>query len=176
MALGVLSYPSISKEDYGLIQEFRKTNDELYFEMVEPHFAFVFPTDSFEENEFVEEIIDKAKRAQSFNFELKCACVNKDSFIEYFHLLLVPDQGHSNIVKLHDRLYSDLLIDELRLDIDFIPHMGIANSKQGHKVKEWADIWNSRDFSIKGRVETLTVIRFDGKNLENIANIHLNEN
>lgn len=176
MALGVLSYPSMSKKDYGVIQEFRKYNDQLYFKMVEPHFAFVFPTDSFEEHEFVKEITEKARGVKSFNFDLKCACVNKDSFIEYFHLLLVPDQGHSNIVKLHDKLYNDLLIDDLRLDIDFIPHMGIANSKEGLKVKQWADLWNSRDFSIKGRVESLTVIHYDGKYLENIATIHLNEN
>ena len=176
MAFGVLCYPSISNEDYSLIQEFRKTNDELYFSMVEPHFAFVFPTDSIEENRFVEEITDKAKGVKSFDFDLRCACVNKDSFIDYFHLLLVPDQGHSNIVKLHDKLYSDLLISELRLDIDFIPHMGIANSKQGYQVKEWADLWNSRNFSIKGRVEILTVVSFNGTHLKNITNIHLNEN
>ena len=175
MALGVLAYPSISNDDYKLIQKFRKSNDELYFEIVDPHFAFVFPTDSLAEKDFIEEIKDKAKGFESINFELKCACVNKDSFIDYFHLLLVPDEGHSQIVKLHDKLYSDCLFNELRLDIDFIPHIGIANSRDRYKVKTWADNWNSRTFSIQGCINVLTVINYNGNSLKDIINIPLKD-
>ena len=175
MALGVLAYPSISNEDYNLIQNFRKSNDELYFEIVHPHFAFVFPTDSLAENAFIEEIKEKAKDFERIKFELKCACVNKDSFMDFFHLLLVPDQGHSQIVKLHDKLYSESLFNELRLDIDFIPHMGIANSKDGYQVKTWVDHWNSQPFSIQGHINALTVIKYDGNSLKNLVNIPLKE-
>jgi hypothetical protein len=176
MSLGVLAYPSISNEDYNLIQEFRKTNDELYFQIVDPHFAFVFPTDSFPKNTFIKEIEDKAVGFKSFNFDLKCACVNKDSFMDWFHLLLVPDEGHSQIVKLHDKLYSDRLFHELRLDIDFIPHVGIANSKDVFTVKRWADQWNVKEFSIRGRINMLTVIEYDGNSLQDLAKIPLREN
>ncbi len=176
MALGVLAYPSISIADYNLIQEFRKTNDELYYQIVDPHFAFVFPTDSFQQKTFLKEIEDKARGFKSFDFDLKCACVNKDSFIDYFHLLLVPDEGHSQIVKLHDKLYSDRLFNELRLDIDFIPHIGIANSKEVLKVKRWADQWNATSFSIRGRINMLTVIEYDGNSLKDLVKIPLREN
>jgi hypothetical protein len=176
MALGVLAYPSISSADYNLIQGFRQTNDELYFRIVEPHFAFVFPTDSFQKNTFLKEIEDKARGFKSFNFDLKCACVNKDSFIDYFHLLLVPDEGHSQIVKLHDKLYSDRLFNELRLDIDFIPHVGIANSKDVLKVKRWADQWNAKPFSIRGQINMLTVIEYDGNSLKDLTKIPLRKN
>jgi hypothetical protein len=175
MALGVLAYPSVSNDDYNRIQAFRKTNDELYYQLVDPHFAFVFPTESLEEQEFIEEIKEKAKGFASFDFELKCACVNKDSIIDYFHLLLVPDIGHSHIVKLHDILYSDRLFNELRLDIDFIPHVGIANSKDRFKVKNWADQWNANPFSIKGQINMLTVIKYDGHQLEELMNIPLGD-
>ncbi len=173
MAFGVLAYPRIANQDYERIQRFRKAHDALYFDLAQPHFAFVFPVENISANEFVEEVTKKAKGFATIPFEIKCATVNKDAFLEYFHLLLVPDQGYSDIVKLHDRLYSDRLFDELRLDIDFIPHMGIGNAKDKYLVKNWVDVWNADNFSIKGVIERLTVIDYDGENLEDICHIPL---
>ena len=173
MAFGVLAYPNLKRYDYNFIQEFRKENDELYFFVAEPHFAFVFPISNIDKMQFIEEVFDKAKGFLPFDFEIKCATVNKDSFIDYFHLLLVPDKGYSNIVKLHDNLYSGLFLKELRLDIDFIPHMGIANSKDKFKVKEWADSWNKKDFSIEGTIDKLTVIEYTNNILTDLREIKL---
>lgn len=173
MALGVLAYPRLENIDYETIQQFRKINDELYYSIVEPHFAFVFPISSISKKQFIEEVTNKAKEFKPFDFEVKCTTVNKDSFIDYFHLLLVPDKGYSNIVRIHDKLYSDLFFTELRLDIDFIPHMGIANSKDKLKVKEWADNWNKDEFSIKGTIDALTIIDYTGNTLTNIKEVKL---
>ena len=141
MALGVGAYPKLEDGDYNIIQDFRKENDELYYSIAEPHFAFVFPIeeDKIKKDQFIEEIFDNSNGVEQIDFEIKCATVNKDIFLDYYHLLLVPDKGYSKIVKLHDKLYSNLLFNHLSLDIDFIPHIGIANSKDKFKVKRWAD-------------------------------------
>lgn len=47
MALLVLAYPELSKNDYDWIQDFRRKHDELYYKIVEPHFTIVFPTFGF---------------------------------------------------------------------------------------------------------------------------------
>ncbi len=173
MAFGVLAYPEINRKDHNWIQEFRKKNDALYYELVAPHFAFVFPSESLNEKEFVDEVKAKADGFRTIPFEIKCATVNKDAFLDDYHLLLVPDKGYSDVVKLHDRLYSGRLFEDLRLDIDFIPHVGIANSKDKFEVKEWADQWNSEDFSIDGRIDRLTVIEYDGQTLRDLCDIPL---
>jgi hypothetical protein len=173
MAFGVLAYPNLKSSDYKFIQEFRKENDELYYSIAEPHFAFVFPISSIGKTQFIAEVFDKAKGFVPFDFEIKCATVNKDSFIDYYHLLLVPDRGYSNVVKLHDRLYSDLFFSELRLDIDFIPHMGIANSKDKFRIKKMADSWNIKDFSIEGTIDKLTVIEYTNNILTDLSEIKL---
>lgn len=173
MALGVLAYPRLEKKDYKTIQEFRKDNDELYYSIVEPHFAFLFPISNINKMQFIKEVSNKAKEFQPFDFEIRCATINKDSFIDYFHLLLVPDKGYSNIVKIHDKLYSGLFLEELRLDIDFIPHMGIANSRDKFKVKKWVDSWNREDFIIKGTIDMLTVVDFTKNILSDIKEIKL---
>ncbi len=173
MSFGVLAYPQIQDLDFERIQKFRKENDALYYEVVNPHFAFVFPTEIMGKKEFIEEISQKAQGFGSINFEIRSATVNKDAFLDYFHTLLVPDQGYSDVVKLHDRLYSGKLFEELRLDIDFIPHMGIANSKDRYEVKKWTDSWNDRDFMIKGNIDELTIVDYDGENLRDICRVGL---
>lgn len=173
MALGVLAYPNLKDEDYRVIQRFRKENDGLYYLVVEPHFSFVFPVENFKKEKFINEIAGKAKGIKPVEFEMRCAAVNKDAVSDWFHLLLVPDNGYSSMVKLHDRLYSGILFNELRLDIDFIPHMGIANSRDRYQVKEWADKWNADDFKISGTMDTLTVIDYSNHTVTDLETFRL---
>ena len=173
MALGVLSYPKLKKEDFDTIQKYRKEHDELYFSIVRPHFSFVFPITGIRKQRFIAEVIEKSNGMKSFEFEIKCATINKDAFIDYYHLLLLPEIGYSNIIKLHDRLYSHLFFRELRMDIDFIPHMGIANSKDRYKVKSWVDNWNKKDFSISGMIDSLTVVDYTNNILTDLHEVSL---
>lgn len=173
MALGVGAYPRLKNVDYKLIQDFRREYDELYYSIAEPHFAFVFPIEEVEKAQFIREIYDKSKGFKQIDFEIKCATINKDAFLDYYHLLLVPDRGYSKVVKLHDRLYSDKLFRFLRLDIDFIPHIGIANSPDRFKVKKWADNWNQKEFSITGIVDSLTIVDYTNKILTDLEEIKL---
>lgn len=78
-----------------------------------------------------------------------------------------------HIVKLHDRLYSGIFFNYLRLDIDFIPHIGIANSKNRFEVKKWADVWNQNEFSIVGIIKKLTIIEYTNNIVTDISEILL---
>ena len=175
MAFGVCSYPILEDRDLNFIQDFRKENDELYYSVAKPHFAFVFPIedDEFKKDHFVDEICDKTRGVEQIDFEIGCATINKDFFLDYYHLLLVPDKGFSKIVKLHDKLYSNLLFSFLRLDIDFIPHIGVANSRDKFEVKKWVDQWNQNEFSIKGTIDALTVVDYSNNVLTDLEKIEL---
>ena len=175
MAYGVCAYPKLKNSDYMIIQDFRKENDELYYLIAEPHFAFVFPIEEDEINKdhFINEIVNKSKGVEQISFEINCATVNKDAFLDYYHMLLLPDKGYSKIVKLHDKLYSGILYNHLRLDIDFIPHMGIANSKDRYKVKNWVDNWNQKEFTIAGLIDSLTIIEYTNNILTDLDTIRL---
>ena len=61
MSLLVLSYPEIEKKHYDWIQTLRKDNDELYYNVVEPHFTIVFPVSNF--NKF-----QNSRQGFTFNF------------------------------------------------------------------------------------------------------------
>lgn len=160
MALVVLAYPQLEIVDYDWIQDYRKAHDVLHYGIVEPHFTIVFPVFNIHEELFVEEIRLKAKGRKAIPFEIKCATINKDAFNNYYHVFLVPDQGFGEIVRLHDILYSGVLNNNLRLDIDFIPHIGIGNSTDSIKVKAMVDHLNEKEFLIKGTITHLTIADF----------------
>ncbi len=173
MAYLVLAYPELDETSFDLIQTYRKNNDELYYSVVQPHFTIVFPVFNKTEAAFKAEIDRIVQSSSGFGFSLRCAVISKDAFSDYYHAFLVPDEGHSQFVKLHDKLYSGNLKDNLRLDVDFIPHLGIGNSKDKFTCKRMVDEWNEKDFDIKGTISELTIVNYENDIVEIIEKIEL---
>ena len=141
--------------------------------MVEPHFTIVFPVFNQTETDFIAEIKKQVGKFNSFNFVLRCATINKDTFNEYFHTFLVPDEGYSNIVKIHDGFYSGILKENHRLDLDFVPHIGIGNSLNKLDCKKMVDEWNKDEFEIFGTVKNLTIVEYENNNVLKIEEVKL---
>lgn len=173
MAIAVVNYPAFSRDDYGWLQSVRRRHDPLYFDIVDPHLTLVFPTDNISELEFIDHVREHAKAFSAFEAVFRCAILGDPSFQEHAHAFLVPDEGFSDVVRLHDRLYTGLLEKELRLDLPFVPHVGIANTPTAAACKVIIDELNAQAFEIRARVETLNVIGYDGKRVWNIEQVHL---
>lgn len=174
MAYAAISYPEISDADYQSIQEYRKENDNWPFITIEPHITLVFPVAEIKESDFIAEVEELVSNdTYKIDFVFRCAIINKDSFSDYYHALLAPDEGFSQIVKLHDRLYSRNLKPYHRMDLDFIPHIGIGNSKNRDKCKKMVDEWNSKDFSIAGTISHLSIVKYENNIIETIKDIEL---
>lgn len=164
MAYLVVAYPRLEQSNFDFIQNYREQNDPRYFSVVKPHITLVFAINDIDKDSFVNEVKDKIADIEAFNFEIKVATINQNDDGKYYHEFLVPDTGYSNIVKLHDKLYSGLFAPHLRFDIDFIPHIGIGNSDEAQTSKQRIDELNTRGISISGKVESVDVIEFaDGK-------------
>lgn len=172
-SLLIINYPRISPEDFNWIQSVRKQHDELHQEIVDPHFTFVFPVFNFQAKAFINHIKQAIQEIEAFDFVLRCAVLGDDAFSDYTHVFLVPDEGYSSVVKLHDRLYTGILINELRLDIPFIPHIGIANSRNAQRCKQLVDELNAKSFEIRGKVEKLDVIWYENDKVDVIEQIPL---
>ena len=173
MAFAAVSYPTLSEPDLQWIQEIRKKHDRLFYKIVDPHFTFVFPTESIDRDSFSKHIIRVSASFNSFPFTCWCVTIGDPDFLDHAHVFMIPDEGFSEIVKLHDALYTDLLKSELRLDLPFVPHIGIASYPGLEKCKEIVDELNQQDFEIRGSIDTLDIIEFDGKTVKTIEQIHL---
>jgi 2'-5' RNA ligase len=168
----LISYPNLSLKDFTLIQSIRQLYDKQ-FSIINPHFTFIFPSENIEPNDFILEVKHQLKDLKPFSFSLRCATINKDSFSDYYNIFLVPDEGYSQMVKVHDKLYRDKLHDHLRLDIDYIPHITIGNSIDKFVCKEIVDELNSTDFCINGSITSFDVILFENNKVTTIEKIEL---
>jgi len=172
MSLLLISYPNLSAQDFSLIQSYRQLKDKQ-FSIINPHFTFIFPIENIEPNDFISEVKDQLEDLRPFSFSLRCATINKDAFSDYYNIFLVPDEGYSQMVKVHDKLYSDKLYDYLRLDIDYIPHITIGNSLDKFVCKEIIDELNVTDFCINGSVSSFDVIQFENNKVTTLEKIVL---
>ena len=172
MALLVLGYPSISASDSAWIQSIRQQHDPQ-FELVAPHFTLVFPTDGVEVDEFSHHVRSQIRGQAPIAFEVRCALVVKDALGAATHTFLVPDQGFSDLVKLHDRLYSGILAPHLRLDLPFIPHITIAAAHDPAVCKRVAGEINSQEIIMRGTISALDLVRFANQTVTTLEQLVL---
>ncbi len=171
MAFLVLAFPIISEDDFNWIQSYRKANDKLFYDVVNPHFTIVFPTTDLTETIFVDEIYLQAKGLETIEFEINKAILNKDAFSDYYHEFLVPQKGFDDIVKFHDKLYSGKLLPNLRNDIEYIPHIGIGKSKDMNISKRRLDDLNIP--TIRGQINELIIANYENNIVSEITSIKL---
>ena len=173
MSLLVLAYPQIEKNDYEWIQSIREKDDERYYSIVAPHFTFVFPVYDMEKSIFVNHVLNITKKFKEFYFVLRCAQVVKDSLSDYYDVFLIPEEGYRIIVKLHDALYTGPLSNHLRLDIPFVPHVGIANNRDAYQSKNIADQINKSNLEIVGAINRLNIVSYENNKIETVREILL---
>ena len=173
MAYLVVAYPKIEKSDFNFIQKYREQNDPRFFSVINPHFTLVFAINDIGKDSFVNEVKDKITAVEPFDFVINVATINQNDDGNYYHEFLVPDTGYSNIVKLHDKLYSGLLVPHLRFDIDYIPHIGIGNSEKATTSKQRIDELNAIGVSISGIVDSVDVIQYEDDAVTTVEKINL---
>jgi hypothetical protein len=159
MSYLVIAHPELQQADIDWIQSYRSQHDRQ-FSLVEPHFTIVFAIQDLDRDSFLAEVKKKVADIKSFDFELKVATINQDNSGSYYHEFLVPDNGYSNIIKLHDKMYSGTFAPYLRFDVDFIPHISIGDSEDSQVSKQRVDDLNAQGVLIHGRISSLDVIEY----------------
>lgn len=175
MAFVVLGYPEIGIEDLRWIETFRNNHDLLYRGVVDAHFTLIFPTEALSREDLISHVHACASETRPIDFVLRGALVVADHEIDAWHVFLVPDEGNSLLIKLHDRLYQGPLVDELRLEIPYIPHLGIASNAGPAACKVLAADLNHMGLAIRGQVRELTIGEYDGMRVEDLATVPLAE-
>jgi 2'-5' RNA ligase len=173
MALLVLAYPTVAESDWAWMQQIRAGHDQRYLQVVDPHFTLVFPVFDLAVEPFVDHVLASVQGQSPIPFVVRCATVVKDVLSDDSHVFLVPDEGHSGVVKLHDRLYTGLLRSQLRLDIPFIPHIGVATSVDIECCKSVADALNAQDFTMAGVIDRLDIVCYENNTVTTIRPIQL---
>ena len=171
MTFLAIAYPNINDSDYRWIQDIRQEHDRQ-FSIVEPHITLVFSTNKLDPSEFTEHIRDSLAKFRSFPITLDSARIIEDDSKNFFHAFLVPSNGFSEIEKLHDLLYHGALKSELRLDIPFIPHLGIGSGSKA-EMATLVDQVNSQKITISGYLEKVSIVEYDGSKVKDLSTVSL---
>jgi len=171
MANLVIAYPDIDTGDFNWIQEIRKSHDPMYFNVVKPHVTLVFGTEKLDSQQLADFVKTKIQNFHPFSIRFDSTKVVEDDSGNFFHLFLVPSAGYNEIQQLHDILYTDALKGELRLDIPFIPHVGIGTSTSEQEMINLSDSIKGK--VIEGRLNKLTVVEYESVSVQDIEAISL---
>lgn len=166
--LYTLCYPTLTSEDRRFIDDFRREHDVPFRDVVAPHLTLVFGCDEVPELTYREHVRAVAQSQRVIRFSCRYAMVGNDDSNESYYVFLVPDEGYSEISRLHDRLYRGVLAPYLRLDIPYVPHIGIATIADPRRIKTLCDELNSTGVAIHGQIEAMSVCSYDGTKITDL--------
>jgi len=166
--LYTLCYPDFSDADRQFIDDFRRQHDIPFRDVVAPHFTMVFGCDEVPLQPYRQHVAEIARSQDRIKFSCRYAMLHNDDSNDNYYVFLVPDQGYGEISKLHDKLYQGLLAPYMRLDIPYVPHIGIATIPDAARIKSLCDELNSTDIDICGRIKNISVSEYDGSKITNL--------
>ena len=158
MKLYVAAFPNLGFKDQWIHEKRSKYDPVAKF--IPPHLTLVFPSTAFNIDELRQETSKLVRGFEPFRVVLRSAIVMPEvgNSRSHAHVFLVPDEGFSQIVRLHDRLYSGILANELRLDIPYIPHLTVAAGLHLTHAKSVADDLNGMKFQITIEISGVNII------------------
>ncbi len=176
MLLAAIGYPELSQPDFEWIQTIRAQYDVDDYNLIKPHFTFVFPYSDIEKKNFLRHMDKCVGGIKSIRFIINRVIINADVSGRKWYLFLIPEDGYNEIVNLHDTLYTGLLSGKLRRDIPYIPHIttGVFNGEQ--ECDKVSDKLNREKLSIKGQISAIDVVSLEKNKVETIVKFELISN
>lgn len=168
MNLYTLCYPKLTSEDRRFIDEYRNEYDIPFRDVVAPHFTMVFGCAEVSESVYREHVHGVAQSQGVIRFTCRYAMPANDDSNNNYYVFLVPDEGYSELSKLHDQLYRGVLAPYLRLDIPYVPHIGIATIPDAPQIKALCDGLNSSGVIVSGEIDTISVCSYDGSKITDL--------
>jgi 2'-5' RNA ligase len=170
--LYTVAYLDVSISACAFLNSVRQEHDPQV-DVVAPHFTMVFGCNAVSESAYNEHIASVASNTRSIKFHCRYAMLGADDMNDTAYVFLVPDEGTSSISLLHDRLYTGILAEHLRLEFPFIPHVTVASTKDWNRAKSLRDSLNSSGIDIEGTLGSLTVSALKDRKLEFVAEYSL---
>lgn len=166
--LYTLCYPRLADADRKFIDEFRQEHDIPFRDVVAPHFTMLFGCSDVPLSVYRQHVAEVVRLQSAITFSCRYAMLHNDDSNDNYYVFLVPDEGYGEISKLHDKLYRGPLASYLRLDIPYVPHIGIATIPDAARIKSLCDRLNASGISIHGQIDTITLCSYDGSKITDL--------
>ena len=167
--LYTLAIPDLGEHDRRWIARIRAQHDARTAALVEAHFTLVFGCDDIDARVYLGYVEAAAREAAPFEAVCRRAVVGTDHADDTGYAFLVPDEGNSALLSLHDRLHTGPLAAKLRLDLPFIPHMTVGRLRSPREAKALCDDLNRAPICVRASIAALSVAAVENDALELIA-------
>jgi 2'-5' RNA ligase len=166
--LFTLCYPHIADADREFIDGFRREHDLPFRDVVAPHFTMVFGCSDVPLSLYRRHVATVARSQSVISFSCRYAMIFNVATNDNYSVFLVPDEGYSEISKLHDKFYRGPLAPHLRLDLPYIPHITIATIPDAARIKALCDKLNAAGITIHGQIDAITLCSYDGSKITDL--------
>ncbi|CAG0961138.1 Putative phosphoesterase YjcG [Anaerolineae bacterium] len=140
------------------IEQLRKQFDPLAM-TIEPHITLVFP---FESDLLVESLQAHIRQAiqglSPFPIRLHGITGSDDEY-----LFMNIKRGNDQLIELHDRLYSGILAEYLRVEHTYVPHLTVGRLKGKATFLTALEASQQMDAIFQTIIEEVAVYRVDDK-------------
>ena len=173
MSFAIVAVPRFSPADLGWIESLRRRHLPDYERQIGPHLTLVFPFTADAEASTRTPAAAVAGATPPFSAAFRAVLSLPDAFSTDSVVALVPDEGMSHAIRLHDRLYTGPLADHLRLDLPFVPHVTVARMANARSAKALVDDLNGAEPSILAAIGEITLLRMTRPAIETAAVLRL---
>lgn len=144
------------------IEDIRQKHDPL-FGLIPPHVTIVFPFKSnISNDELQSHILNLSKGVGKIEIEFANRITSVGNY-----LFLEVEEGKEQIEELHDLLYTGPLIQFLKEDIPYIPHVTVGRKENAELAAEVAKDIHSLPETLQCVIDRISVERI-GENGESI--------
>ena len=159
MPIAIVAFPDLSHENYQWIDKLRQKYSELAYEPLNPHFTLVFPiTDAISRKKTIKHVDRIEKQTKSIQFKIRCAVPSPDWISKRNYVFLVPDEGFSELIRLHDALYTNIFEPYLSRRISFIPHITIGHCDVPQLARKISLEINEENIEFTGAINQLDLL------------------
>ena len=162
MSLTIVSFPDIPATELTWIEGIRQSHLTSPESDFAPHVTLVFPAEITTDDDLEMHMLGVTGSTQPFEAIFRIASPVIDPFNGGWTVQLLPDQGLSKLMRMHNFLYSGPFADHLNLDLRYVPHLTLARTDDGPQAKALCEELNSGIIEVEARFTTVDLLRIDG--------------
>jgi 2'-5' RNA ligase len=173
MPIAIVTCPEIPTDELKWIQDLRHAHLASPEADLAPHVTLVFPADVVADENLMMHMYGVAGSTQPFETIFRIAAPVADPIKGGWAVQLLPDQGLSKLMRMHNFLYTGPFDGTLNLDVPYVPHLTLARSATSAEAKGLCDELNSGVIEVSAQVKAVEVLTVDGDKIETQAQYEL---
>lgn len=168
----LIARPIFKANAVNFVQNVRAEFPELKHNTIEIHVTLMFKMlEGLTVEQWNEHMANVLQGQKPIAMAFRCAIPMPDltrDKTQRTHVLLVPDEGFSDVLKLHNALYTGKLAAKLLTDVPYIPQITIGYHEEADYCHQVVEFINSKG-TIIGNLTTLILLQDSGDGWQEVA-------